>query len=129
MLKSLALVFAVAAAPAFAADPLEGVWQSSPDDNGNFGHIEVSACGEAFCGTLVRAYNSSGQQVESPNVGRQIIWDMQALGDGRYGRGKIYAPDRDRTYGSKLQLSGDGLAVSGCVLGVCRNGGTWQRVR
>jgi hypothetical protein len=27
-----------------------------------------------------------------------------------------------------MQLSGDALQVSGCVLGICRDGGTWARV-
>jgi uncharacterized protein (DUF2147 family) len=28
-----------------------------------------------------------------------------------------------------MQLSGDNLSVRGCVLGICRNGGTWTRVK
>ncbi len=53
---------------------------------------------------------------------------MVAQGDGAYGDGKIWSPDRDKTYNSKMQLSGDALQVSGCVFGICRDGGTWQRV-
>ena len=34
----LGLVFTVSSA---AADPIYGLWQTIPDDNGNFGHIEV----------------------------------------------------------------------------------------
>ncbi|MEM8632687.1 MAG: DUF2147 domain-containing protein [Pseudomonadota bacterium] len=129
MLKRSALIFTLLAAPAFAADPLEGVWQTAADDNGNFGHILIATCGVALCGTLVRAYDVGGTQVSSPNVGKQIIWDMQPMGDGGYGKGKIYSPDRDKTYASKLRLDGDTLAVSGCVLGICRDGGTWRRVK
>lgn len=117
------------AGAAFAADPVEGIWQTAPDDNGNFGHIEVKPCGAAFCGTLVKAFDSAGKQVESPNVGKQIVWDMIAQGDGSYADGKIWSPDRDKTYNSKMELAGDGLTVKGCVLMICRDGGTWTRVK
>jgi uncharacterized protein (DUF2147 family) len=110
------------------ADPLEGTWSTVADDNGNTGHVEVVPCGDRYCGTLVRAFDSGGNQITTPNVGRQIIWDMAALGDGRYGKGKIFSPDRGKTYNSRLNLSGNSLTVKGCILGICRDGGTWQRV-
>lgn len=124
-----AVVATLALAGPALADPVEGVWQTRPDDNGNFGHIQVAPCGDKICGVLIRAYDSAGKQVESPNVGKNIIWDMVAKGDGAYGDGKIWAPDRDKTYKSKMQLSGDRLAVEGCVLMICRDGGTWLRVK
>jgi uncharacterized protein (DUF2147 family) len=111
------------------ADPVEGTWQTRPDDNGNYGHVEIAACGAAFCGTLVKAFDNAGTAVDSPNVGRQIVWDMVAYADGLYDDGKIYAPDRDKTYNGEMTLSGDNLTVSGCVLGICREGGTWTRVK
>lgn len=117
------------AGAAFAADPVEGVWQTVPDDNGHYGHIEVKPCGAAFCGTLVRAFDETGAEVESPNIGKKIIWDMVAEGGGLYGDGMIWSPDRDKTYASKMMLAGDGLAVEGCVLFICRDGGTWVRVK
>lgn len=114
---------------AHAADPVEGLWQTAPDDNGNFGHIEVKPCGPAFCGTLVKAFDSAGNEVDSPNVGKQIVWDMMAAGDGSYEDGKVWSPDRDKTYNSYMVLEGDGLSVKGCVFGICRDGGTWTRVQ
>lgn len=122
----LAAVFA-AAATAALADPAVGTWQTSPDDNGNFGHIEVAPCGQALCGVLVRAYDGSGQQIVSDNVGRQIVWDMVPAGGGAYGNGRVYAPDRDKTYNSRMSLEGEFLTVEGCVLGICR-GSKWKRV-
>ncbi|KAJ55009.1 imidazoleglycerol-phosphate dehydratase [Actibacterium mucosum KCTC 23349] len=131
MFKKLALTtaFMFSAGVAMAADPVEGIWKTTPDDNGNFGHIQIAPCGAKICGTLIKAFDSSGAQVESENVGRAIIWDMQALGGGKYGKGKVWAPDRDKTYNSKMALSGDSLAISGCVLGICRDGGQWNRVK
>lgn len=39
-----ALLFAATVA---FANPVEGIWQTKKDDNGNFGHIEVKPCGPA----------------------------------------------------------------------------------
>lgn len=130
-MKKLALTTALAlgiAGAAMAQDAVEGIWQTAADDNGNYGHIEVVPCGNAFCGTLIRSFDSSGNAMASENVGKRIIWDMQSRGNGKYARGKIWSPDRDKTYNSKMTLSGDTIAVKGCVLGICRDGGTWTRV-
>lgn len=116
-------------AGAAVADPVEGLWKTKPDDNGHYGHVEVKPCGSAYCGTLVRAFDGAGKEMASENIGKRIIWDMVPKGEGAYGDGKVWSPDRDKTYNSKLQLSGDGLAVKGCVLGICRDGGTWTRVK
>jgi uncharacterized protein (DUF2147 family) len=124
----LAAILALGAGAAWA-DPVEGTWKTKPDDNGNFGHVKIKPCGPAFCGTLVKAFDGSGKQIESPNVGKRIIWDMVAYSDGLYDDGQIWSPDRDKTYNSDMTLTGDKLAVRGCVLGICRDGGTWTRVK
>ena len=128
MVMAAMLAFGLGGA-AHAADPVEGVWKTAPQDDGSFGHVEIKTCGAGFCGTLVRAFDSAGAEVESPNVGKRIVWDMMAAGGGRYEDGKVWSPDRDKTYNSKMELSGDGLSVQGCVLGICRDGGTWTRVK
>lgn len=112
---------------AAAADPVHGTWKTIPDDNGNYGHITVAACGDKICGTLVRSFDGTGKEIASENVGKKIIWDMSADGDGAYSGGKVWSPDRDKTYNSRMQLSGDSLRIRGCVLGICRDGGTWTR--
>jgi uncharacterized protein (DUF2147 family) len=111
------------------ADQVEGIWQTKKDDNGNFGHVEIKPCGPAFCGTLIQAFDSAGKVRESDNVGRQIVWDMVPYGDGLYDDGQIYSPDRDKTYNGDMTLAGDSLKVRGCVMGICRDGGTWSRVK
>ncbi len=124
----LGAAMVLVAGTALASDPVFGVWKTTPDDNGNFGHINVAACGATICGTLIKAFDGSGKEVPSDNVGKKIIWDMVAKGDGAYGNGKVWTPDRDKTYNAKMELQGNGLAISGCVLGICRDGGTWTRV-
>ncbi len=122
----LAAVAALGLAGAAAADPLVGMWRTAQDDDGNSGLIEVAPCGAALCGTLVQAYDASGAVISSDRIGTQIISATVPEGGGAY-RGKVYSPDRDKTYNSRLRLSGNQLAVSGCVLGICRDGGTWVR--
>ena len=124
----MATGFAVLASSALAADPVEGLWKTAPQDAGGYGFIQIAPCGPAFCGTLIKGVNGAGEVATSGgDIGKQIIWDMTAQGDGLYDGGKIWAPDRDKTYNSQMQLSGDSLAISGCVLGICRDGGTWVR--
>ncbi|MEM9973969.1 MAG: DUF2147 domain-containing protein [Pseudomonadota bacterium] len=127
-MKSLALAGAlIAAASLTHADPVHGLWKTQADDNGNYGHVQIGACGETICGALRAAFDSAGNTRASDAIGRAIIWDMVATGEGAYRDGKIYAPDRDRTYSSKMALSGDRLEVSGCVLGICRSQ-QWERI-
>ncbi len=123
----LAAVAAISMTGAAWADPLEGMWRTTADDNGNSGLIEVAPCGTMLCGTLVKSFDAGGAEMQSPNIGRQIISETVASGGGNY-RGKVWSPDRDKTYNSRLVLNGDTLSVSGCVLGICRDGGTWSRV-
>ena len=116
------------ATAAFAADPIEGNWRTIADDNGNSGLITVVQCGAKICGTLMKSYDKAGKEFKSENQGRKLIWDMSNNGGGNYSGGKVFSPDRGKTYNGKLQLSGNTLTVQGCVLGICRNGGTWSRV-
>ena len=130
MLKKLLLAATLTfLAGAASADPVEGIWKTKPDDNGNFGHVQIKPCGAAFCGTLVKAFGSDGKETASENVGKKIVWDMVAYPDGLYDDGQVWSPDRDKTYNSDMTLSGNKLAVRGCVFGICRDGGTWTRVK
>jgi len=123
----LVVMFVFGLSGASFAQSIEGTWRTAVDDNGNSGLIEVTACGSRFCGVLIKSFDSSGAEMASDNVGKQIIWDMKDKGNGAYGNGKIWSPDRDKTYNSKLQVTGDTLTVKGCVLGICRDGGVWTR--
>ncbi|MGY6534439.1 MAG: DUF2147 domain-containing protein [Pararhodobacter sp.] len=110
------------------ADPALGRWRTAPDDNANTGIVEIAFCGDLLCGTLIEAHDSNGQPMSSPNVGRRIVWDMEPRGSGRYRNGRVWAPDRDQTYNARMDLSGDRLSVSGCVLVFCREA-VWTRAR
>lgn len=116
------------AGPALAADPVLGMYKTQPGDDGNFGHVELYECGAEICGVIRKAFNGAGQEIPSDNIGKRMIWDMQIQGDGAYGKGKIWAPDRNKTYSSKMRLSGSTLKVSGCVIGICRSQ-TWTKIK
>ncbi|MCZ4352367.1 DUF2147 domain-containing protein [Roseovarius aestuarii] len=122
------MVVFLSAGIAAAADPLEGTWRTAQDDNGNSGLIKVAPCGAKLCGTLIKAFDPAGKEMASNNVGRQIISDTVNNGGGKYS-GKVYSPDRGKTYKSKLVLRGDMVTVNGCVMGICRTGGTWKKVK
>lgn len=128
-MKKFILAAVIAMAPGIAsADDVFGTWQTAKDDNGNYGHIKVEACGAKICGTLIKSFQSNGSALQTNNIGKKIIWDMTSQGGGKYGGGKIWSPDRDKTYKSKMNLSGNSLNVKGCVGPICRDGGTWTRV-
>lgn len=128
---TLAAAFAALATGAFA-DPVDGLWKTQPGDTGGYLHVSIAPCGSAICGTIDTAFDADGnEQLNYENLGKQIIWDMVPEGNGSYDDGKIWAPDRNKTYSSKMSLDGQNkLTVKGCVAGglVCR-GQTWTRVQ
>ena len=129
MLKKLALAAtAIALATPALADPVLGLYKTQPGDDGNYAHVELYQCDTEICGVIRATFDGAGNAIESDNIGKRMIWDMTAEGNGFYGGGKIWAPDRDKTYNSKMELSGNTLGVSGCVLVVCRSQ-AWSRVR
>lgn len=127
----LAAAALTALATVASADPVDGIWKTEPGDDGEYLHVSIAECGSAICGTIDSAFDASGNQVLNyEHDGKQMIWDMIPEGGGAYDNGKIWAPDRDKTYNSKMALSGDSLTVKGCVAGglICR-GQTWSRVQ
>ncbi|WP_460274872.1 DUF2147 domain-containing protein [Celeribacter sp. ULVN23_4] len=122
-----AVVTALAlAAPAFAADPVEGTWKTQVDD-GHYAYVSIKPCGAQICGTIAKAFDASGP-VQSENIGKPIVWDMVAAGGGSYKDGKIWQPSTGKVYNSKMTLSGNTLKVKGCVGPICK-GQTWTRVQ
>lgn len=127
-MKKLGLIAAMVlgmAAPALA-DPVEGTWKTQVDD-GAYAYVTIAPCGPQICGVISRTFNDSGEY-KSPNIGKQLVWDMAAKGNGAYKGGKIWQPSTDKIYRSKMSLSGDVLKVSGCFGPICKKQ-TWMRVK
>lgn len=130
MKKILTAVVLSLAAGAVHADPVEGIWQTERNDDGNLAHVQIAPCGPRLCGTLIRSYGPDNKPIRSASTGKNLVWDMVPAGGGSYRDGQIWDPGSDKTYRSKMELSGDRLKVSGCVAGglLCR-GQTWVRVQ
>ncbi|RJK95888.1 DUF2147 domain-containing protein [Paracoccus aestuarii] len=122
----LAGAFALAAGAAMA-DPIEGVWQTQPDD-GAFAHVTVAPCGGAYCGTITRTFRGNAEYA-SPNLGRQIVIDMAPQGNGEYS-GRVWRPSNDKVYRGKASVSGNRMSLSGCIAGglLCSSQ-TWAKVQ
>ncbi len=127
MKKILSILAIVLATPALAADPLEGLWQTQPDD-GAFAFVQIAPCGAALCGTMVRSFNADGEY-KSQNLGRQLVIDMMPAGNNRY-KGQVWRPSNDKIYIGRITLSGDRLKMKGCVAGglICASQ-SWTRVQ
>ncbi|MCT4332459.1 DUF2147 domain-containing protein [Paracoccus sp. YLB-12] len=115
------------AATAAGADPIEGVWQTQPDE-GAFAYVTIAPCGSAFCGTISRTFKDKSEY-KSPNIGRQIVIDMAAQGGGNY-EGKVWRPANNKVYQGKASVAGDRMSLSGCVAGglLCKSQ-NWVRIQ
>ncbi len=129
-MKRFASIFALGlalAGPAFAADPVEGIWKTEVDD-GAYAHIAMTPCGDKICGTIHRTFKASGE-FDSDNKGKVLVINMVPQGGGKYA-GKVWRPSNDKIYTGKMNLNGATLTLSGCVAGglICSDQ-TWTRVQ
>lgn len=124
---ALAAVLTLTGTAALAADPIEGLWQTQPDE-GASAFVSIAPCGAAFCGTIVKTFRGK-DEYKSPNIGKQIVIGMTPAGEGTY-KGKVLRPADDRIYGGKAQVSGRTMTLSGCVAGglICKSQ-SWTRLK
>lgn len=97
-----------------AADPIEGVWRTQPDE-GAFAYVTIAPCGDKFCGRITQTFNTGGE-FASPSNGRQIVREMVPVGGGKY-EGKVWRPSNDKVYTGKIDIVGDRMALRGCIAG------------
>lgn len=101
MAAAIAMAF-----PALAAEEPLGVWIN---DTGR-GAIEIKPCGDKLCGHVVWVKDAA----DAEGCGRQIIGDVTPSGNGIWGDGWIYSPERKRNYNVELTPQADGtLKVKG----------------
>lgn len=124
---ALAAALALSGTAAFAADPIEGLWQTQADE-GSSAFVQVGPCGGAFCGTIVKTFKGK-DEYKSPNLGKQIVIGMTPAGDGAY-KGKVLRPADNKIYNGKAQVSGKSMKLSGCVAGglICKSQ-TWVKIQ
>lgn len=123
----LAAVLVMGAGMAQAADPVMGTWKTQVDD-GAYAHVKIAPCGAKICGVIARTFNDKGEY-KSPNIGKKIVIDMAANGDGQYA-GKVWRPSNNKIYVGKIALNGNSLKLSGCIAGglLCSKQ-TWTRLK
>jgi uncharacterized protein (DUF2147 family) len=124
------------AAPAFAADPVEGDW--TPPDGAS--KIRIAPCADnpaLVCGKIAWLAPANAKSLDGNNpkaelktrpvLGIQTFWGFKSAGPGKWTGGKLYDPSSGKTYSGKLTAVGSGaLKVEGCVLGICQ-AQTWKR--
>ena len=79
------------------------------------------------CGVISKAVTKDSPDLAYENLGKLVISDMKPHGKNSYAGGKIWDPEIDKTYKSKMSIKGDDLDVEGCVSVVCI-GEDWKRV-
>jgi uncharacterized protein (DUF2147 family) len=127
-LLSLGLVAALAApAAATAGSPIEGRWR-----NGKM-EILIDRCGQALCGTVVKASAKAQAKAEKGTgtklIGARLIDNIRANGGNSY-KARVFLADRDmHATGTIRQLNDNQLAVRGCALLIICRSATWDRVR
>ncbi|WP_298675186.1 DUF2147 domain-containing protein [uncultured Lentibacter sp.] len=121
------LLLSMLLASAAQAERALGLWRTEADDKGQVGHVSVAPCGAALCGTIVKAYDAQAREVKTANVGRMILLDMVQTSAGNYG-GRVLIPKFNRSLNGRMQVSGDRMKISGCLLGIC-DSQTWVRLK
>ena len=126
MTIALAAAFASLAFAA-SADPIEGLWQTQPDE-GALALVQIGPCGGAFCGTIVKTYKGK-EEYKSPNIGKQIVIGMTPAGGGVY-KGKVLRPANDKIYNGSATVSGKSMRLEGCVAGglICKSQ-SWTKLK
>ena len=115
----LALLAMIANDPA----PIEGRWKN-PSGRVT---VEIVACGEAYCGTVIAAAESAKADARRGGtadlVGTQLMTGFKPAGPGKW-RGRMFVPDINHRSKAELRLIGtDRLKVTGCMVGrmVCKS--------
>jgi len=123
-LTKAALGLLALAAPALASSQsLEGRWANPKRSV----IVNVSRCGDAFCGTV--SWASARNRDKGTTPGTRVLSDLRPAGDGVY-KGRAFEPKRDISGSATVrQLSPDVMIVKGCaVMGLFCKEQRWTRI-
>ena len=132
----LTLSLLLIAPPAFAVDPVEGLWNSPLAG----AKVQISPCPKQpaeMCGVVSTMppdklderdkHNPNHALRERPILGITAMYGFKQHAPGKWTGGRLYDPSTGKTYKGKLTASADGtLKVHGCVLMLCKSY-TWSR--
>lgn len=112
----------------FANSTPEGRW-TNPKGSVT---VVISACGEAWCGTVVDASGKAKADAARGGtanlVGTQLMSGFTAAGEGKW-KGRLFVPDINFRARAELRMiDQDRLSVRGCMAGklLCKSQ-TWTR--
>lgn len=124
---ALAALLASLAVPAAADGTLSGVWRTATYD-GEYAHVRMTPCnGNAVCGVVVGTYDKDGE-IQGGSLGKTIVSNMSARGNGIYDGGRIRRPDTGQSAPLKMTVNGSQLQMSACIGPLCHKE-IWQRVQ
>lgn len=102
---------------AVSAQGIVDQWQA---ENGKT-RIKISECGRTLCAEITwlqknrkDANNKNPALRDRDLVGVQVASDMRPVGDNKWS-GLVYSAKRGTTFKSTVKLSGDVLAIKGCL--------------
>jgi len=139
---AMLLVLLLAACPWAALAGIQGRWLV--EDEG--AHVEIARCGDALCGTLVwlaEPFDEKGEPLRDPLnrdpalrerevQGMQILTGIPLQPDrkGVWSGGRIYDPQRGKSYRCTLRMDGENTIKMRGFLGISLLGKTtrWSRV-
>lgn len=124
----LAVVFF--SVPAFS-EVVNGIYQTEKNESGAFLEVEFGPCKEnssLSCATILKAYRTENDvNTGYEHLGKTIVGNMKASGDGNFKGGTIWDPSEDKTYNSKMAFLGNDLSVEGCILFFCK-AQLWKKI-
>ena len=117
MLKAITAVTLLGVPAAASAAPLEGRWANPKRSV----VVQVSQCGNAYCGTVIRASDkakANARKGGTPNlIGTRILSGLKPAGNNRY-KGKVFVPKRNIFASATVrQVGANVMEVEGCVVG------------
>ena len=131
-MRRLIVGLTIAAASTVAvAGGADGVWKTQADDDGGYLEVRIAPCesdASKTCGKISNAFTTQGADPKYVNLGKTMVKDMTSSDGVNYSGGRIWDPEHNKTYKSKMKLKGDVLDVEGCVSIIC-TGQDWTRVK
>jgi len=117
----IASALALGAGPLARAADIDGNWARGDGK----AKVKIAKCGADICAT--NTWIKPGTPNEK--AGDVLVMKVQKISDNRYS-GSAFDPQRDMRYKITLDVSGDNMTSTGCVLGglVCRGVG-WTRIK
>jgi uncharacterized protein (DUF2147 family) len=120
VVMAMVLVTAVTMSASAWATDARGLWLRSDGT----ARVRVAPCGAVLCGTVAWLQKTDGPG----KVGQRVFYDMKPAGVDTW-QGSAFNPQDGRTYSGTMDVSGNTLTTTGCVLGglICKSV-RWSRV-